>query len=218
MSMRMVQMPRVHTTPRYFETRKGYYVTLNGKQILLARGSKDDPEVLKEAWLRFREVVIPNRPSASISIITEAEIRAVDRSAERHLRRALQILEWTGCRPVEVCRIRVEDVDTLLKEVQIGGKAVADQKVYEVLERAIYRQTGPLLRTRRGKPWSVDSLHGGFVRVRDRLGLRKELTPFAYRHAFAVKYLKQGGTAADLAAVLGISQAQVRRLYLPLLQ
>ena len=61
----------------------------------------------------------------------------------------------------------------------------------------------------------MDGLHGGFVRLRDRLGLRKELTPLAYRHAYALRYLKEGGSITPLAVVLGISEKQAKKLYGP---
>lgn len=74
---------------------------------------------------------------------------------------------------------------------------------------------GPFLRNSRGQPWFVDSLHGAWTRLRDRLGLRPELTPFSWRHAFAMRFLEKGGSITDLAAILGISEKQATRLYGP---
>jgi integrase len=42
--------------PRYFKSRGAYFVQVGGKQILLARGPKDDPEVKEKAWAKFKEV------------------------------------------------------------------------------------------------------------------------------------------------------------------
>src|SRR5262245_52597289 len=46
-------MPRKVTRPRYFPSLNGYYIQLNRKRILLAKGPKDDPEVQKRAQEEF---------------------------------------------------------------------------------------------------------------------------------------------------------------------
>lgn len=50
-------MARNHTKPRYWKSRGGYYVTLHGTQVLLAKGKKDDPEVKRLAKEKFYEVL-----------------------------------------------------------------------------------------------------------------------------------------------------------------
>lgn len=323
-------MSRRPNEPRYYPSRKAYHVQVGGKQFLLAKGSRDDPKVKKEAWKRFRELV-PAKPN-DLVWVTDEEIRTL-RYAPWHLRGSLTVLELTGCRPEELCRIKVEDIDDLLPGVRIGSRTICDQQVcdllkFQALGQEIVRidwfnlyqdskrqklRTGaeaaitlskevgtgffpdkywgaasapnntvwhnkllrvlgteneevgfqlelvlewllrwgidrnklglvaqmypaidhpvpevsgqhppddrvgsgaiPLLRNRRGDPWTVDTLHGAFCRLRDRLGLRKELTPLAYRHAFAQKFLEKGGTLTDLAVALAIKVRQARKLY-----
>ncbi len=50
-------MARNHTTPRYWKSRGGYFVTVNGTQVLLAKGPKNNPEVKALAREKFREVL-----------------------------------------------------------------------------------------------------------------------------------------------------------------
>jgi site-specific recombinase XerD len=44
---------RTNTGPRYWASRKGYFVTLHGQQIRLANGLKDDPRSIEEAGRKF---------------------------------------------------------------------------------------------------------------------------------------------------------------------
>jgi integrase len=46
-------MPRKVTQPRYFTSLNGYYIQLNRKRILLAKGPENDPEVQRKAWKEF---------------------------------------------------------------------------------------------------------------------------------------------------------------------
>lgn len=55
-------MARNHTHPRYWKSRQGYYVCLDGTQILLARGPKNDPETKALAHQKFYEL-LASRPS-----------------------------------------------------------------------------------------------------------------------------------------------------------
>lgn len=51
-------MPRRPTEPRYFASRNGYYVQVNGKQVCLAKGPEDDPSVRAEADKKFHELML----------------------------------------------------------------------------------------------------------------------------------------------------------------
>lgn len=67
-------MARNHTRPRYWKSRGGYYVTVNGTQVLLAKGKKADPVTKNEALRRFHEVLLekgtPREEKASSLIVS----------------------------------------------------------------------------------------------------------------------------------------------------
>jgi len=215
-------MPRRPTGPRYYPSRRAFYAQVGGKQVLLAKGDQDDPEVLQRAWERFRELV-PARKSKVVAI-TEEECRQLRRKViemYRKLRRKtlpdpIDVTYDTGCTPAEACALSAADLDLDTKSLRIGGRLVPCEECLPwLMKRATENPTGPLLRNRRGQPWTVDALHGAWTRLRDRLGLRPELTPFSWRHAFAVRFLEKGGSITDLAAILGICEKQARKLYGP---
>lgn len=205
-------MSRRPTEPRYYPSRRAYYVQVGGKQVLLAKGDRDDPVVLKEAWQRFREVVLERESKAVVFEGNESS--ELYRKASRSLRRVIDVMENTGCRPSEVCILTAANIDADARAVRIDGRSIPCEELYfDLLERMAKVATDKIFLNARGQPWSVDAIHGAFVRLRDRLGLRQELTPFSFRHSFAKRRLKETGSITDLASVLGISKQQARRLY-----
>ncbi len=204
-------MPRRPAGPRYYPSRRAYYAQIGGKQVLLAKGDQDDPDVVRKAWERLREV-IPATPSKVVAV-TDEEDRKLFVEAGESLSRVFYLMRLCGCRPAEACTLSAADLDAEKQAVRIEGRMVACDDFIWLARTAKKNPTGPLLRNSRGQPWTVDALHGAFVRLRDRLGLRKELTPFSWRHAFALRFLDKGGSITDLAAILGISEKQATRLY-----
>jgi integrase len=53
-------MPRRPKEPRYFPSRKGYFVQIGKVQHLLAKGDKNDPAVIEEAWNKFHALMHVN--------------------------------------------------------------------------------------------------------------------------------------------------------------
>jgi integrase len=205
-------MSKRPTRPRYYPSRKGYYAQINGKKIPLAKG-EEAPEVLARAWEKFREMV-PERERKVVGITAE-EIEKIN-NFTGDLGGVIKVLWTTGCRPSEACTLAAEHLDREKRTVQIGSRMVPiDEDCFTWLVRlAEGVRSSPLLRNH-NLDWTVDSLHGAFCRMRDRLGLRKDLTPYSIRHGYALKFLQDGGSITDLAAKLGISEKQARRLYRP---
>lgn len=205
-------MSRRPKEPRYYPSRKAYYVQLCGKKLLLAKGEQDDPEVLAKAWERFREVA-PEKKSKVVAV-TDEEYMVLSENADSHLRPVINTLFWIGCRPSEVCTIAADHLERE-QAVRIGKRRLKGEAIFDWLFCYPERTTGRLFLNKKNRPWTVDAIHEAFCRLRDRLGLRKELTPFSFRHAFALNFLKIGLSVTDLAAVLGIAEKQARKLYGP---
>ncbi len=51
-------MARTNTGPKYFKSKGGYYVTIQKRRHLLARGKKDDPAVLKAAQVAYHNLML----------------------------------------------------------------------------------------------------------------------------------------------------------------
>jgi integrase len=56
-------MARKSTGPRYFDSKSGYYATINGERHCLAKGAENDPEVKAEAERRYHELSLASRVS-----------------------------------------------------------------------------------------------------------------------------------------------------------
>jgi integrase len=188
-------------------------VQLRGKQVRLAVGQENDPPVLEAAWKRFREL-IPAPTFRESGLLSGEEAAQLQQGARLPLKRVLCVLQCTGVRPAEICRISAGHFDNEAEGFRLGHRAIPwDSSAPHVEMQARGPATGPLCPNKKGQPWTVDSLCRAFARLRDRLGMRKELTLFSYRHTFAVNHLRGGRSFAEVAGFLGISERQARTLY-----
>src|SRR5690349_20592160 len=94
-------MPRRATRPRYWPSKGGYYLTVNKRTWLLARGGRDDPVVLAQAEANARELLAQVEVSGVANYVIEQDREALAKRASPHLLHALDFLWLTGCRPEE---------------------------------------------------------------------------------------------------------------------
>lgn len=168
--------------------------------------------MVKKAWEKFREV-IPARASKVVAI-TDEENEKLIQHAGTALERAIRIVRGTGCRPAEVGTLTARHLDFEKRTVQIGSGLVScDDNLFSWLKWLAKDVSRDLLLSNNGQRWTAGLLHRKFVRIRDRLGMRKDLTLFSVRHGYALKFMENGGSVADLAAILGIGEKQVMKLY-----
>lgn len=83
--------------------------------------------------------------------------------------------------------------------------------------------TGPLFRTENGKPWKNSTLCARFKSIKraanraaEKKGgaaVRKEVTAYAYRHAFVTRWVTEGRHLWKLCELLNTSEAMVRKSY-----
>ncbi len=69
-------MAALHTRPRYFKSRGGYYVCIGRKQIRLAKGKKDDPHVKRLAQEEFNRLMATRLSTGSAHTTLYALINA----------------------------------------------------------------------------------------------------------------------------------------------
>ena len=177
------------------------------------------------AQLKEPQLVLPTFSVAQVTRLIGSKPRSF---YQRRLHLIVLILLDTGCRITEALTLRVNDVDFDNLLLLLDGKGRKQRKVpfsFE-LRKALFRHTREfcphqhmlVLGTRDG------CMLGRRVVLRDVKLLCKRLgfdpparTLHAFRHTFAVNYLRRGGSVFHLQKVLGHSSLEMTRRYANLL-
>jgi integrase len=160
------------------------------------------------------------------TLIDEEEHAQVMEHASNELRLYLTALHETGARPGEVASVTAADFDAehgiwLLKQHKTAKKTGKPRIVYltpELVSKckmlANRHPEGSLFRNCRGQAWTKGALSKALNRIRVKLGLRKRLIAYGYRHSFATDALANGVPDAQVAELLGHSgTAMLHRHY-----
>jgi len=149
-------------------------------------------------------------------------------SFERNRAIALLLLD-TGLRASELCDLKIEDVDNRTNRIFIHhGKGMKERllpfsaRTGQVLWRYIAGRKD----AQPGDPLFVSKLNRSITRTKlaetfHNIGLRacvSNVHPHRFRHTFAIQYLRNGGNAYTLQAMLGHSSLEMVRVYLKLAQ
>jgi integrase len=139
-------------------------------------------------------------------------IKAKDRAGA--FRPVLVALKHSGARPGMVASVRVEDVSadrTYWVMHKHKNRAKTGKPLIIFLSPCLQtmtriaigsRTSGPLFRNSRGSAWNANSIDLRIVKLRRKLGLPENTTPYSYRHTFITTALENGvalATAAELA-------------------
>lgn len=140
------------------------------------------------------------------------------------------ILLDAGLRAMELCSLRVKNVDLKTGKVEIqhgyegGAKGGKGRIVYlgKAARRAIWRylaerQDGDdpsayLFEARYNRPFNPNSLRQLIASIAERAGVADAYT-HRFRHTFAITYLRAGGDVFTLLALLGHSSLDMVRRY-----
>lgn len=146
---------------------------------------------------------------------------------DQQFRDFLTLLKETGCRPTEA---RIVEARHLQGDRWIfdrdESKGQQDRRVVYLTDRAqaICKRlaekhpTGPLLRNRRGNPWSKDTVVLRFRRLRKRLEM-DGVSAYTIRHTWATEALERGVDPITVATLMGHRDAtMVARTYQHLAQ
>jgi integrase len=154
-------------------------------------------------------------PKARESILSAEQFRAILESVpDREFRDLLTAWHEMGARPSEVARIEAGMIDFDQRTVTMEGKTTGRtgrNRIILLTERAaeLFRELatqypeGPLLRNRRGNPWTRNATACRFARLRKKLGMGREATAESFRHGWATDALERGETTATVAALMG---------------
>jgi integrase len=119
-------MARKTTGPRYFDSKGGYYVNVKGNRVCLAKGPKDDPEVLADAEKKYHEIMLAAHAevggdkAACIAILDAylCHIKAHRKPATYEIRRRILQVFCSKFGAVRVRDLKPHQVTTWLDQME----------------------------------------------------------------------------------------------------
>jgi integrase len=161
---------------------------------------------------RSEEAVISDVDHAKLMVAATPEFRTV-----------LRVLHGTGARPGEVCSITSDTFDPTTGLVKLAehktdhtGRPrllIVPPDVCELLREQLARfGSGPLLRSRKGRPFTGRTVTKAMQYLRKKTGVKA--IAYGYRHTFVTDALVKGVPDAHVAALVGhTSTAMIYRHY-----
>ena len=155
-------------------------------------------------------------------ILSADELGKLMAAAREPFKTLLKAMSESGCRPSEICGLRVEDC---FPEESVWLVANKTKNQTGVKKRPIYlteelvamtralaegRTEGHLFRNRYGEPWTPDTVRLRFRRLRKKLGLSDGVIPYGTRHRFASDAInRQKMDSLIVARLLGHSDSRM---------
>jgi integrase/recombinase XerD len=189
------------------------------KSAIVEPFSQDEVQNMLKVCLYSREVKPGNRRSFVMRLPNGYRDQAI-----------VMILVDTGLRAMELCSLRVKNVDAKTGKVEIedgrdgGAKGGKGRIVYvgKAARRALWRYLAErddgddddayVFQARDAHPFNPNSLRKLIVSIAERAGV-KNAHPHRFRHTFAITYLRSGGDVFTLQALLGHSSLDMVRRY-----
>lgn len=180
-------------------------LTLTVAQMVVRHGGRKDFDLDRPA----------NPARGPECVLTADEVAAVLAECRGDFGPLVRFLFLTGCRPGEGRTLTAESVQWQAGTVRVtdhktAGKTGRPRILYlspaalAVLaeQRALYG-SGLLFRGVHGQEMTPAAVQWRLRRVREKLGLRSAVVPYAMRHSFATRALEAGISDVDVAAMLG---------------
>jgi integrase/recombinase XerD len=173
--------------------------------------------------LRVRLLKNPPKP---IDLLTDADVRRLlafrAKSPVQQRAWALTVvLLDTGMRISEALNLERRNVNLDDCVLRVLGKGHRERFVPISIEarkhvfRLLSKGTGPFVfSTRDGERLAYRNIHRDLTHLCKRLGIRAATNPHAFRHYFAVNYIRAGGDIYRLSRILGHSSLTTTQLYL----
>lgn len=149
-------------------------------------------------------------------------------SFERNRAIILLMLD-TGIRASELCDLRIEDLDNRNNRIYVRkGKGMKERKLpfsprtgqmiwRYVASREDTQPTDPLFASKLNRSMTRTKLAEMLANIGKRAGV-PNVHPHRFRHTFAIMYLRNGGNAYTLQAMLGHSTLEMVKHYLRIAQ
>jgi integrase/recombinase XerD len=177
------------------------------------------------------EVPYPRAPRRLPIILTKEEVIRLIDSASNLFHRAMLITMYsTGMRRAELCRLKVEDIDSTRMLIHIrqgkGGKdrdVPLSPKTLETLREywrwmkpKTYLFPGTVNGSRADKPITPKVLWEACREAAQRAGITKAVRPHLLRHSFATHLVEGGADLPTVQALLGHTDLKPTSIYLHL--
>jgi integrase/recombinase XerD len=187
-------------------------------------------KTLKRAY-PVEEVPYPRAPRRLPIILTKEEaIRLIDSASNLFHRAMLITMYSTGMRRAELCRLKVEDIDSTRMIIHIrqgkGGKdrdVPLSPKTLETLREywrwmkpKTYLFPGTVNGSRADKPITPKVLWEACREAAQRAGITKAVRPHLLRHSFATHLVEGGADLPTVQALLGHVDLKPTSIYLHL--
>lgn len=198
--------------PSYY-TRRDIKTVLSKLYQIAMRDDFTDKN--KASFIKLPKLVTNER-----TIFTDSEISALwedYNSTADKVTAALLVMLYTGMRPVEVQRVRTDEVH-LSEHYMTGGaktekgknrKIIIPDKLVPVIKSAVARSRKGLLF------WysSKNDIYEEWAEKRSELGLRAELTPYCARHTYITRLTALGVSPAMLKELAGHEDYETTLIY-----
>lgn len=177
------------------------------------------------------EVPYPKQPRRLPIVLSQEEAVALLNSAKNLYHRAmLMTLYSTGMRRAELCKLKVEDIDSKRMIVHIRqGKGGKDRDVplspilletlreyWRWMRPRTYLFPGTVNCRRADKPITSKVIWEACVEAAKNAGIAKRVSPHLLRHSFATHLMENGADLPTVQALLGHTDLKPTSIYLHL--
>jgi site-specific recombinase XerD len=188
----------------------------------------EDGEITESPMARMTPPKVPEAPPP---VLTDDELRALLKAADgntfeqRRDLALLRVLIDSGARVSEIANLTIADVDLNTGTITVVGKG-RRVRVLPLGAKSV-RALDRYLRARTGQPRGVESwlwlgskgrlTDSGIRQLLERrgqdAGITRKVTPHQFRHAFAHRWLSDGGNEGDLMRLTGWRTRQMVSRY-----
>ena len=177
------------------------------------------------------EVPYPKQPRRLPIVLSQEEAVALINSAKNLYHRAmLMTLYSTGMRRAELCKLKVEDIDSKRMILHIRqGKGGKDRDVplspilletlreyWRWMRPRTYLFPGTVNSRRIDKPITSKVIWAACVEAAKNAGITKRVSPHLLRHSFATHLMENGADLPTVQALLGHTDLKPTSIYLHL--
>lgn len=184
-------------------------------------------EVLEIDW-SFKKLPRPKKERTLPELISKTDVGNLIKGCEHNLKHQTIVITLyaTGMRAGELSRLKITDIDSHRLQIRIRkGKGAKDRYIQipsvliQVLRRYFkkYRPTEYLFNGRkRGSQLSLSALRWAIRMSRERMKIRKRVSPHTLRHCYATHHLESGTDLVYLQQNLGHKHLKTTAKYIHL--
>ncbi len=185
-------------------------------KIVAALNHGVDTELIPSHAVRFPRKSRRRKPrfERRRDIVTAEEQDRLIEHANPRLRTFLLGLRESGCRPGELCAARIEDLDLRAGILKVANKTAEQtgetmrdvylsDRLATLLRDLVGRRTQGLIWLNGDRPFRPDVAGCTLRRLRDRLGMRKGITLYGFRHRWGSNAINNGADSVLVARALG---------------